>query len=76
MAIIRVLDGEKFIGDIEAETVPSVGDVFWWQTHGPYVVQQREWHLPPGFIEERPHTVTLRVKEMGKSPTEGISGAQ
>ena len=49
--------------------------MFWWQTNGPYVVQEREWHLPPGYIEEHPHTVTLRVKEMSKTSTYDIRGA-
>jgi len=75
MAIMRVLDGEKLLVIFEAETVPAVGDVFWWQTNGPYVVQEREWHLPPGYIEEHPHTVTLRVKEMSKTSTYDIRGA-
>ena len=64
MPIIRVLDGDKVVGDIEAETVPAVGDTLWWKTNGPYEVQGREWHLPPGFIEEHPQVATLRVKEM------------
>jgi|GEM_PF-2740238 len=67
MTLMRVFDGDKLIGDIEAETVPSVGDVFWWKTNGPYLVKEREWHLPPGYIEEKPHVVTLKVKEMDKT---------
>jgi len=65
--LIHVLDGDKVVGDIEAEIVPSVGDTFWWKTSGPYEVQSREWHLPVGYVEEKPYVVTLRVKEMNKS---------
>jgi len=67
MTITRVLDGDKLICDMESETVPMVGDIFWWKTNGPYVVQERTWHLPVGYIEEHLYTVVLKVKEMSKS---------
>lgn len=67
MTIIRVMDGENFIDDIEAEIVPAVGDTFSWEKHGPYVIQEREWHLPPGYVEDQAHTVTVRVKEVAKA---------
>ena len=66
MPLIRIVEGDHVIGNIEAETVPAVGDTFWWETNGPYEVLSRTWHFPPGYNEERPQAATLQVKEMTK----------
>lgn len=68
--LIRVVealgDENKDVATIESTDVPAKGDIFWWKTNGPYEVVGRTWRFPPGFIEERPEVVTLKVQEVNK----------
>jgi hypothetical protein len=72
--ILRVvtLTGEKeeFIGTMEADEAPAVGDLFYWKQHGPYRVISRTWHLPPEF-DNRAEGMTLTVELTNMAQTLG-----
>ena len=60
--VVRQVDDELiFVGNIESEDSPAIGDTFWYETNGPYRVIDRTWHFPSGF-NDRAETATLVVE--------------
>lgn len=61
---MRVVDGNEYIGTMEAPVVPAVGDSFFWKTNGPYEVLSRLWSFPEEYQSDRPELVTLSVRKI------------
>lgn len=66
---------EQFIGTMEADEAPAIGDLFYWKHHGPYRVVSRTWHLPLEY-DGRPEGITLAVEflSMGESLAHALTG--
>lgn len=77
--ILRVVrqsgENEQFVGTMEADEAPAVGDLFFWKQHGPFRVISRTWHLPPEF-NDRPEGMTLTVEfiSLGQSLGHALTG--
>jgi len=56
--------GGSEIASVQSHHIPAVGDVFWWETNGPFKVVERAWHFPEGFNSERSQLVSLDVERI------------
>ena len=63
MAIMKIIQSGKPLGDIEAEFVPAIGDTFHWEKYGPYRVLDRIWNFPAEYNDVA-HRVTLEVEKI------------
>ncbi len=53
--IIRIVDGNNFLGDIEGNNLPQVGDTVWVGLNGPYDVVDRTFHFERVDSDEHVH---------------------
>ena len=54
---------QEFLCTVDCPQVPSIGDGFWWETHGPFTVLDLTWHFPMGYQKDRPEVATIVVEE-------------
>lgn len=60
---------ETQIGEYEADILPSVGDTFWYDADGPFVIKERTFHVAQVRALDSPHHVSLIVERVGAPVT-------